>query len=321
MFITWEGKPDDPGTKIIQWTKRYMELNMSSTDLRILVETTASQLHSEGKISGNVRGACSTISGHTGQVAKDFYELEDRTREIHLAREVLGPAMFNTGFNVLNIPSEPSSVQLPIRSSYASYQSDSDSDEAADVGIGNLRSERDSAGAADIRDVGLRMLRTNPDSDSIEAASSESGFGRNILNPTSRISAAPAESGADPTSLAYYEQILPITLPHWKARDSLKVADWGSDHPAYGKMDTERANWTEKELGYIVTCCERIVRENPKWKKTVVAKCLKVIEKDPEAIKIFHKRHVLGSDRLRAGYRMATTRGLFSEYFMGISED
>jgi hypothetical protein len=320
MFITWEGIPDDLGAKIIQWTKRYMELSMGSTDLRILVETTASQLLSEKKITGEVRGACSTISGHTGQVAKDFYELEDRTREIHLTREVLGPAMFNTSFNVLNVPKEPLSDQLPI--SYASYQSDSDSDEAADVGIGNLRSERDSAGAADIRDVGLGMLRPNPEYDSIEAASSDSRFRLNIPNPTSRISAAPAESGPDPTRLAYYEQILPITtLPHWKARDTLKVADWGSDHPAYGKKETERANWTDKEIAYIVNCCERIVREKPEWKKTVVAKCLKAIEKDPEAMKIFHKRHVLGSDRLRAGYRMAITRGLFSEYFLSVKED
>jgi hypothetical protein len=320
MFITWEGIPDDLGAKIIQWTKRYMELSMGSTDLRILVETTASQLLSEKKITGEVRGACSTISGHTGQVAKDFYELEDRTREIHLTREVLGPAMFNTSFNVLNVPKEPLSDQLPI--SYASYQSDSDSDEAGDVGIGNLRSERDSAGAADIRDVGLGMLRPNPEYDSIEAASSDSRFRLNIPNPTSRISAAPAESGPDPTRLAYYEQILPITtLPHWKARDTLKVADWGSDHPAYGKKETERANWTDKEIAYIVNCCERIVREKPEWKKTVVAKCLKAIEKDPEAMKIFHKRHVLGSDRLRAGYRMAITRGLFSEYFLSVKED
>ena len=319
MFVTWEGKPDDPGAKIIQWIKRYMGLLMSSTDLRSLVETTASQLLSERKISGEVRGACSTISGHTGQVAKDFYELEDRTREIHLAREVLGPAMFNTGFNVLNIPAEPSSVQLPIR---FGDHSDSDSDEAADVGIGNLRSARDSVGAADIRDVGLGMLRPNRESDAAASMLSHSGFGLNIPNPTSRISAAPAESGPDPTRLAYYEQILPITtLPHWKARDTLKVADWGSDHPAYGKMETERANWTEQEIGYIVNCCERIVREKPEWKKTIVAKCLRAIEKDPEAIKIFHKRHVLGSDRLRAGYRMAITRGLFSEYFMGVKED
>ena len=114
---------------------------------------------------------------------------------------------------------------------------------------------------------------------------------------------------------------MPITLPHWKARDTLKAADWGTDHPAYGKMETEKANWTEKEIAYIVTWCERAVRENSDAKKTVVAKCLKAIEKDPEAIKIFHKRHVLGSDRLRAGYRMAIKRGLFSQYFISVSED
>jgi hypothetical protein len=316
MFITWEGKPDDPGTKITQWIKRYMGLNMSSTDLRKLVETTVNQLLKKGKISGEAAAACNSINGHTGQVAMDFYTLEDRTREIHLAREVLGPAMFNTGINVLNIPEQPLSVQLPIRTSYASYPSDSDSDEAADVGIGNLRSERDSVGAADIRDVGSGMLRPNP-----AATMSDSGFGLNIPNPTSRISAAPTESGPDPTRLAYYENILPITLPHWKARDTLKAADWGTDHPAYGKMETEKANWTEKEIAYIVTWCERAVRENSDAKKTVVAKCLKAIEKDPEAIKIFHKRHVLGSDRLRAGYRMAIKRGLFSQYFISVSED
>jgi hypothetical protein len=105
----------------------------------------------------------------------------------------------------------------------------------------------------------------------------------------------------------------------WPTQDNLLAADWGKDHPDYGKS-LKKASWSCPEVGWVADFCENKVAGNPSAKKTIVAKCLKAIQKDPEAMRIFHANHVLNSSRLRTGYRLAMERGYFSEEYMAVNE-
>jgi hypothetical protein len=98
-----------------------------------------------------------------------------------------------------------------------------------------------------------------------------------------------------------------------------QTPDWGKDHPDYNKKLVKFA-WSDPEITYIVNWCEAKVAENPAAKSTIVAKCLKALQHDPEALKIFHVHHVLDSARLRAGYRIAMEKGYFSQAYMSVGK-
>ena len=102
------------------------------------------------------------------------------------------------------------------------------------------------------------------------------------------------------------------------SHDVLRVADWGTKHPDYQKITVKgqtvmkRATWTDEEIEYIAKYCLQKVETNPEAKATIVASCLEHIQRDPEALPIFHPNHVLDSSRLRNGYRSALNKGLLS---------
>ena len=113
LWLSWDGTPDNIGVRITQWIKQVYKLDMNSTKLRSLVETSTAQLEKNGDITSKARAACSGINGHTSQVAKNHYVKEDRIAEVHIAREALGPALFNTNISMLG-PASPSAVALPL---------------------------------------------------------------------------------------------------------------------------------------------------------------------------------------------------------------
>lgn len=89
----------------------------------------------------------------------------------------------------------------------------------------------------------------------------------------------------------------------WNTFDSFSFKDWGIDHPNYGIHPTskQRAKFSKAELIYLANWILKNQQEayheyNP------VYRCLTSIRKDTAALRIFHKRHILKSDRLRPGY-------------------
>ena len=73
---------------------------------------------------------------------------------------------------------------------------------------------------------------------------------------------------------------------------------WGTEHPDKDKVN--RARFSTKELLYMLHLIETL----DQTKINFVARCLHHIESDPDAIPIFHERHVLKSDRLRGGFEI-----------------
>ncbi len=80
-----------------------------------------------------------------------------------------------------------------------------------------------------------------------------------------------------------------------------QLIDWGTSHPDYN-TSKETAIWTYEEKSFLGRWCSEYRAEYPDV-KFVVAKCLKHIRTNSDAIRIFHKHHTLNSARLRNGHR------------------
>ena len=91
--------------------------------------------------------------------------------------------------------------------------------------------------------------------------------------------------------------------PAWPAASAMGYLKWGRDHPD-GKVPANsnvRARWTDSELRYIERWCT-------KHKSASMKDMLECIRGDPDARNIFHARHVLKTDRLRAGHQAYLTK-------------
>jgi len=112
--------------------------------------------------------------------------------------------------------------------------------------------------------------------------------------------------------------------PTWTGhtQDILRVADWGTGHPDYEKYTAKentavkRARWTQQELKYIADFCKKKLKANPEANSVIVKCCFQHIQRDPDALPIFHRNHVLDSCRLRTGYRTAIEKGLLDKEYI-----
>ena len=82
------------------------------------------------------------------------------------------------------------------------------------------------------------------------------------------------------------------------------LKDWGTEHPCYGS-DSKRVEFSKEELRYIVRALQSLLTDTNDLPINCTSLVLKQIREDPDATPIFHKRHILKSDRLRAGIRSA----------------
>lgn len=81
-----------------------------------------------------------------------------------------------------------------------------------------------------------------------------------------------------------------------------EYADWGSEHPMY-QSDAKRIPFSTEENKYLTRLVQEHKREygEEALPSTFTSRCLRKIKSDPNALKIFHLRHVLFPDRLRNG--------------------
>jgi hypothetical protein len=81
----------------------------------------------------------------------------------------------------------------------------------------------------------------------------------------------------------------------------LVQGNWGTDHPCYHQNNGGRIKWSDREIEYISQWFNLNLKKKPNMLNPV-RKCLTAILSDPNAVPIFHIRHILDSGRLRSGY-------------------
>jgi hypothetical protein len=87
----------------------------------------------------------------------------------------------------------------------------------------------------------------------------------------------------------------------------LEVEQWGIDHPDRSVInDKSRARWTPQEKEYLLAVADDIICEcGGVAPERLMKNCLQRIKEDQSTRRIFHKRHIMTTDRLRTGYRQA----------------
>ena len=78
-------------------------------------------------------------------------------------------------------------------------------------------------------------------------------------------------------------------------------ANWGTEHPSYGSAKL-KIPWSKAELNHLGKLVKETLASDPDIKGRIYSFCLKKLRRDPAALPIYHKNHVLNSDRLKTGY-------------------
>jgi hypothetical protein len=64
----------------------------------------------------------------------------------------------------------------------------------------------------------------------------------------------------------------------------------------------KRVKWTEQEINFVGTWCNKTLRENLHNQNFIVARCLQHIRSSDKLLAIFHPHHILTSGRLKHAY-------------------
>ena len=137
--------------------------------------------------------------------------------------------------------------------------------------------------------------------------SSSGGGGGASAYSADRYADGREERGRDPREAAPYHTA-GFDSHSWQTTDELEYETWGADHPDYMPREPgvaanpkAKARWSNSELRYIERWCT-------KHNSASMKDLLECIRGDPKARTIFHERHVLKTDRLRAGYLAYLTK-------------
>ena len=94
LWLTFDGEKDDSiGHKVTQNFAEDMQLHITTTIIRSLVETTIDQAFVQGRVSLEEKCAVQAVNGHTSQVVKDYYVRKDRARDVYHARSGFASAL------------------------------------------------------------------------------------------------------------------------------------------------------------------------------------------------------------------------------------
>jgi hypothetical protein len=124
LWVNWEGQAeDDIGGLITRYFKKKLEIHITTTGIRSLVETQAQELLDGGIISAGERESISYINGHTSSVAKMYYVERDRVKDVHNTRNFFSHIIHNgpSPVDLRNFDTavELASMQWPTRSVYS----------------------------------------------------------------------------------------------------------------------------------------------------------------------------------------------------------
>ena len=264
LWLTFSGEPMS-ATHLGQHFTTFFHLQSSyhitTNTLRGLVETHATGLLRSGKISDNVRGSITAINGHSSQIVREHYLFEDRSSDVMNSR-----AMFSSTFG-----EQPSSDFA--RSSYTAGTPKTYEPAPTEVDYFD--------GSGEMETFDLQNIFAD------EFDDREPRMGTN--KPIDRL---PPPCEFVVSSFNEDNHFLPPP-PCWKD------LPWGSEHPDHNK-ESQRAQWSEREIEYIGQFCTHYSSEHP-LSKTIASKCISHIKNDPAAIAIFHKNHIENNKKIRTG--------------------
>ncbi len=96
---------------------------------------------------------------------------------------------------------------------------------------------------------------------------------------------------------------------------SLFKASWGSTRPVLSppgmssagslhptEVGAKRQRWSPYEVRYVGAFCENVIKTTPARQTTMISECLKAIRLDPEASAHFHPKHIEKSNSLKTGW-------------------
>ena len=101
LFVSQKNKPVSVGTLVIRFFKRTLDLHITTTRIRSMVETESEQLREDGQISAADRTSILNINGHSGATADKHYVKKSRMGDVGHAQTVfqkLIPAHVDTSF-------------------------------------------------------------------------------------------------------------------------------------------------------------------------------------------------------------------------------
>ncbi len=117
LWITFTGAPDKHvGQRVTAFFKRHLQLHITTTAIRSLVETTMDALHVQGRITAEQRASVHSINGHSGAVAKDYYVHKVRGEDVQHAREAFQEMFGAVGTDCAeeSLPIEWAPLPLPL---------------------------------------------------------------------------------------------------------------------------------------------------------------------------------------------------------------
>lgn len=268
LWLTYKGEPDlHIGKQVTYFFIRTLEVSVTTTTIRSLVETTMDKRWKEGQITEAQKDAVQNINGHSSQTTRDYYLLEDRAQDV-----VDAHAAFGSTLTPAPLPSceRQHCYAAEVLDDLVSHMSDDElllTPEPTPASI-----------AATLQPLPLPLSLASvwPSPKSLPASP----------NPGAPPPVAPPPP---PLAACWTTSLQPVTL------------DWGSKHP--DKDSTKpTAEWTFEEKDYLGKWFAQYRVQFPD-SQNVAANCLKHIRTDPHAVAIFHKHHTLNSARLRNGHR------------------
>lgn len=87
LWLKYDGDAEDSlGRKVVRFYKAQLQLHITTTAIRSMVETAMHEKYQDGEITKAQRESVQAINGHSSQVTQDYYVREDRAREVAQAR-------------------------------------------------------------------------------------------------------------------------------------------------------------------------------------------------------------------------------------------
>jgi hypothetical protein len=108
LFLTWEGDRElNVGRLITKYFTQKLGLHITTTTIRSLIGTQSYILKKEGLISDAIHTAVNNVSGHSAETMEKFYLLHDRTKDMHLSREMFSVMTSQFGIVTTNDAEAP----------------------------------------------------------------------------------------------------------------------------------------------------------------------------------------------------------------------
>ena len=301
LFVDFDGVEINVGVYVASFFEKSIGMCVTSTIIRSLIETSAHKAFKENRISHATLLSIHGMNGHTSSTTQKYYQKESILENLNHSRSSFSQLVrrpnvdnSNDGYSDTLISNSNSLYKEDINISSPTRTS---SHSANDADYFEQRSSFTSGDDVINNDTSFIHNDLNKD---FQNENDYNRYGDNIEESNCHRTSSNEVSNEDYNS---------HDNNSWMENYILPYAQWGKNHPDYNILDpNQKARWTTNELKYITSWITNDRKINPSHSVCPVYRCLKAIRTDPIGLGIFHKRHVLKSDRLRVGYLQSTKK-------------